>query len=300
MKLPLVVALSAALLAGACSSPDTSSSSRWTPARNASPDGEKLPLSVPSGHTGPFTSWWGPDRPREIGEYVGGRRHGEVVAFYADGSIQLQGHFEHGRPVGDVVHHYEGGAGPALQQSVANGKLDGPSRTFDEQGNLRSLVHHRAGELHGEETRWHPNGRLEAVGLWDRGRKVGLWQHFDAEGRLVSDELFVDDGARTVASLETVYDGAGRAVSQDHRRREDGRWVSVLTTWHDSGRQAGLVESVDGRRHGRDVTWGEDGRPLIVGARRDDLRQGTWTFFTRDGRVDRQVRYEAGEEVGGR
>lgn len=299
MKLTSVAALCAALALCACSSPSTASSSRWTPATNRTETGEQLPLSVPVGHTGPFTSYWGPDKPREIGEYLDGRRHGEVVAFYADGSIQLQGRFERGEPIGEVVHHYEGGAGPALQQNVVGGRLEGPRKTFDEHGNLRALTHHRNGQLHGEETRWHANGRLEVAGLWQAGRRVGQWKTFDPEGRLVSDKLFLDDGRRTVASLETVYDAAGRAVSQDHRRLTQGRWHATLTTWHDNGLQAGLVESIDDKRHGRDVVWGEDGRPMIVGTRRDDLRDGTWTFFTRDGIVDRQVRYLGGEQVGG-
>ncbi len=292
-----VLTLAVAAAATSCSSPSTSSSSRWTSARNATESGEKAPLSIPTGHTGPFTSYWGPNSPREIGSYLNGRRHGHVVAYYADGNVQLEGMFENGESIGEVTHHYEGGVGPALQQNVVAGKLEGPRKTYDEQGNLRALTHHRAGVHHGEETRWYPDGRLERVGTWDSGRPVGLWRSYDAEGRQVSEELFFDDGQRKTASLETIFDGSGRPTAQIHGRLEDGRWAATSTMWHDNGRQAGLIDMLDDERHGRDITWDESGRPVIVGTRRDDLRDGTWTFFTRTGEVERQVRYEAGDEV---
>ena len=282
--------LSFVLVAG-CAAPETES--RWTPAGNTGANGEILAASVPQGHTGAFTTWWGADRPREVGTYVDGLRHGAVTVYYADGTIQMQGEFAGGEPVGELTHHYEGGAGPALQQELVDGKVEGPRKTFDEQGNLRSLTHHRGGVLHGEETRWHANGRLAVVGQWSHGEQVGTWYHHDPEGRVISETRHVGS-----VSLETVFDASGRAASQTHERSRDGRRTSTLTTWHDDGRQAGLVDSVDGRRHGRDVTWSESGRPLIVGTRRDDVRDGTWTFFTNAGQLDRQVRYEAGQEVG--
>ena len=300
MNTARLAAVTLALLCSACAAPSTSSSSRWTSAKNTTETGERAPLSIPTGHTGPFTAYWAVDRPREVGTYHMGKRHGHVVSYYSDGSPQLEGIFEHGEPVGEITHFYEGGAGPAVQQTLVGGQIEGPQKTFDEQGNLRKLSHHRAGEKHGEETRWYPNGRLEHVGLWDSGRPVGLWRSYDESGNQMSEELFVDDGRRKVASLETVFDANGRPTAQTHSRWSEGRWISTATMWHDSGRQAGLVDSVDGDRHGRDITWDDTGRPLIVGTRRDDLRNGTWTFFTRSGEVDRQVRYEAGSEVGGR
>ncbi len=277
------VALVALVLAGCASTSDKA------PAM-------EQPRAVPAGHTGPFTTYWTDARPREVGDYRDGRRHGTVTAYYPSGELSWEGTFENGVPVGELRRRFKGG-GPMTTEHMKDGQLDGPRVEYYETGEVKVESVYRAGFKHGAEREYHLNGVVAAEGAYVRGEPSGRWVHRDEAGRILSEERYFLTDAERVGYLETVFDEAGAVTMQTHYVLDEGTWDGRITLWHVNGRQAGLVEYREGLRQGRDVTWDQHGVRRIEGWRAGDLRVGTWTYWDAAGAVERTLEYQEGVEV---
>ena len=255
------------------------------------------PRAVPDGHTGPFTTYWTDERPREVGDYRDGRRHGTVVAYYPSGELSWEGTFENGVPVGEIRRRFKGG-GPMATEHMKDGQLDGPRVEYFETGEVRVESVYRAGFKHGPEVEYHGNGVIASEGSYTDGEPSGRWLRRDETGRVTAEERYFVTSGERVGYLETVFDAAGDVNMQTHYVLDQGIWDGRVTLWHGNGHQAGLVEYRDGLRQGRDVTWDENGVRRIEGRRASDLRVGTWTYWDAIGAVERTVDYQDGVEVG--
>ena len=63
-----------------------------------------------------------------------------------------------------------------------DGVLDGISRCFSINGELRQETHFKRGKVHGRLTTWWDNGNLQERGQYDSGNKVGRYEWFDRAG----------------------------------------------------------------------------------------------------------------------
>jgi antitoxin component YwqK of YwqJK toxin-antitoxin module len=251
---------------------------------------------VPRDHTGPLQVWWSDERLREEGDYRDGRRHGHVRGFHPDGSVAFEGDFADGVPEGELEQRYPGGA-LAVREVVTDGILQGLRTEYHENGALKRSSEIVDGRLDGEELRWHPDGELALRGRYAANLPVGCWKAFDERGALTSETWYWTADGEAAGYLETVYDSEGRVAVQTRMLLQDGSWLGRVTMWYPNGAQAGLVETVDGVRHGLDVAWDSTGRKRAEGQRADDLRSGTWTFRDERGLVERTVVYEADKPV---
>ena len=66
-----------------------------------------------------------------------------------------------------------------------HGALDGFSRSFSMNGELRQECHFERGTLHGRFTTWWDNGNLQEQGQYDSGNRVGRYEWFDRDGATV-------------------------------------------------------------------------------------------------------------------
>lgn len=265
-----------------------------TTACAGTPEGK--PRRVPDGHTGAFTTWWSDTQIREEGEYLDGQRNGKILIYHPDGSPQERCAYVNGVPDGPRVRFHPGGV-VALTESITDGMLDGERRDYDDRGRPLSLQTWVHGRRNGPQVTFHANGRTSGDGAWRDDLPVGNWRHWDEEGRLASEEWFWAAGGKPVGALETVYDAGGAVASQGLKHRDGEHWIGWRTYWHRNGVQSGLVDYVDDRRSGRDLSWSASGLPLVEGQRLDDRRVGLWTTYDDRGRVDRERDYGTGEEL---
>lgn len=256
----------------------------------------RMTRTVPSNHTGPFTTYWADDIKKEEGEYLEGKRHGPVRTFHADGSLSFEGVFEQGVPVGPVEYFHPGGEVLARSEVLRDGKLHGPVIEYDKQGLRRTEVLFQDGFKQGPEQRWNEDGMLVLEGAWQASLPTGLWKRWNTAGELEREEHYWNTDGRPGGYLETVYEGE-RVTVQTLMHRERDVWKGWVSMWHPNGVQSMLVEYLDGRREGRDLSWNARGEKLAEGQRLNDERTGIWTFYDEDGGVARSVRYEAGQEV---
>lgn len=81
------------------------------------------------------------------------------------------------------------------------------SRTFTADGALIDDVMLKNGQLHGAVISWHPNGQVEGIANYRKGRQIGFARVWHANGNLAAEQRF-DDGE--LHGIETRYDEAGR------------------------------------------------------------------------------------------
>ncbi len=280
---PLLLVASAAFALPACSA----TGSEREPAHRV----------VPPDYTGHLQVWWADDRLREEGDYRDGRRHGHVRGYHPDGNLAFDGNFSDGVPTGQLDQHDPDGA-LAIRETLSDGTLQGPRTEFFPDGSVSSTVQIVDGLAQGELLRYHPDGTLALRGSYDRGTPSGRWEQFGEQGaRLVETWYWQADGA-SAGYLETDFDTEGRVSVQTRMLLQGDTWLGRVTVWYPNGTQAGLIETVNGLRHGRDVAWDGAGRKRAEGRRADDLREGRWTFWDERGFVERSVDYVADKPLG--
>jgi hypothetical protein len=47
-------------------------------------------------------------------------------------------------------------------------------------------------------TFFHPNGKMESTGAYERGARIGVWKRFDADGKPKPDRFYSPEGAENV------------------------------------------------------------------------------------------------------
>lgn len=261
----------------------------------AAVDGGRKPRVLPRLYTGEFTIWWSDTVVKEKGSYENSLRNGFVETFSPDGTLATAGEYQRGVPVGEIRTFYPDGT-LALSEVFVDGALQGLRVAYWPDGSQRFVNTYVDNLKNGPEQEWSEGGVILKNGQWRGGFPSGRWEYFDPAGRLMRVEHYwIKDGAPS-GYLETAYDGSGRPTVQTLRVFEDGTWKGWMTLWHDNGRQAGLVEIVDGLREGRDISWDTGGRKTSEGLRVDDERVGPWNFYE-DGQLVRTVDYVVEETV---
>ena len=257
----------------------------------------RRPRVVPADHNGEFTTWWSDEIVKEHGTYEAGQRNGEIEVFHKEGGRHYTGEFVAGKPEGTLTTWHEDGTLASVAE-YKEGVLDGSHMSYAAgTGDLIESAEYRMGRRHGQLQQWRAGGAPTLEAHFEDDLPVGRWRHWDPIGRLVREERYWVVGGEPAGRLETMFASNGEVSVQTLLTRHGDEWSGWQTTWHDNGRQASLVELLDGRTHGRDAAWDRTGRLVSEGRRAEGKRVGRWTFFGERGEVSRTEYYEAGELV---
>ena len=81
-------------------------------------------------------------------------------------------------------------SGQAWGGHLKDGKYDGRSTSWYENGQKRVEKTYKDGELDGPFRRWHENGQKEREGVFKGGRKEGLWTDWHKNGQKWSEGTY--------------------------------------------------------------------------------------------------------------
>lgn len=205
---------------------------------------------------------------------------------------------------------------------------------YSESGKLLVEGHMVAGEPHGEQTEYFPNGKVSRVGNYRSGTKFGLFEKYFEDGQLQSRRSYSYAGVPE-SSIE-IYDEIGRVLvkgqlssgtptgpwsycyhgadwKQEHILYDsDGvtRYKKIHLVRHDPGyyeftafRRNGIVDSTGAfRGQLREGEWKyfytSYDSIKSAGSFFEDHKQGEWTYFRLDGGTQSQGEYDHGVRVG--
>jgi antitoxin component YwqK of YwqJK toxin-antitoxin module len=175
---------------------------------------------------GPFALWHPNTKPWVRGAYRKGTKDGQDVAepvgswetWHASGAPATVLSYEKGKeslrilaPDGtvwvDLVRRDSGWVDPtralAAEGQIEDGMPKGKWTVSRDEGTKVEQRTFKLGRLQGEAKTFHPTGTQKQAGSYQEDRRAGLWNAWDAEGKLLHVTCFVD-GEKRWTSFEPV------------------------------------------------------------------------------------------------
>lgn len=133
--------------------------------------------------------------------YVDGKPDGEVKVYNEEGKLIQQRQYDAGRRTGSWLTYSDEGEQKLVEQSYADGKLEGPVRTWYSNGQLRQESRFVNGKREGIAQEWTLNGEKRAELNFKEGKRDGKATVWQRDGRII----------------EQTYE-AGRLVDRSERQ----------------------------------------------------------------------------------
>ena len=252
-------------------------------------------------------------RDRSYGLYVWSRelfaadkRQGTAYIYYPDGTIKQtlpyldgkkQGLSKEFDEEGNIITLYEYNndfliSRERINRKDAEGIKQGSWKEFYENGNIKKEMTYRGGLLHGYYKEYNDKGILITTMLYDNGKIV--------EGN-------IDDNPEI--DIRNRYDNEGNLVFSGpfkmgvpvgiHREYNTDGTVKSSVIYNDQGIKVseGIVTE-DGRRNGAWKNFYENGVVREEGQYDNNRRMGSWTFHNKEGRIIQTGQYRNGRPEG--
>lgn len=125
-------------------------------------------------------------------EYKDGLKHGKETIKYDNNNIKFVGHYIDGKRAGDFVEFYRDGTFKTLRM-YKDDKLDGLKTTFHENGNKDTETYYINGLKHGEHKEYNPVGVLVKKCNYRDDKLDGEYLEYDQTGVLIKKWLYKND-----------------------------------------------------------------------------------------------------------
>ena len=252
---------------------------------------------------GPFKSFSKRNILTQQGHHEEGKRSGEWVGYYEDGTIEFKGKFANGEKTGLWINYYEGGKVKSEDLYNQEGKLDGKSRIFLEDGTLQSEYMYKDGLLiayayynrqkqllsEASDTKgnfklraFYPDGVLNFEGSIVKGKKEGEWKYYHHNGEISTIcnfkedqyhglyQYFFESGQKSVEThyVDGVEDGFYRSFFRNGQVKFEGWVVNGVSeqswvSYFPDGKVNFKQYYLNGELHGTYQEFDKLGRPYI-------------------------------------
>lgn len=178
-----------------------------------------------------------------------------VCDYYMNHQIQMTGTYKSRNSEirhGHFIYYYENG-NKQSEGEYLNDKKTGIWSGWYESGELKYRGNYITNYMDGLWQYWHKNGKKKAEGNFLSNVETGKWVYWNENGKLSSEEEHI---ARNTIS----YTG----YSDNEKKVSEGKVVS-------------------NRKQGIWKYYNVDGRLTLQGAYKDDLEQGEWVRYFRNG-----------------
>lgn len=188
-------------------------------------------------------------KPKEVGNFIAGRRFGEFKSFYENGQTNEIGQYDEDQRVGIWQKYFWNGQ-LAEEGYYERDMKVGVWQTYYGNGNRKAIEKHPAfsptSYFGPEEYRAYPAGTIAS--WYESGQ---LEEHI-----FFGPSLDEHDGRRTVLHQETFYENGQMSSAGVFVDRHAEGWFSY---WHENGRLMGQVYYEDGEAVVEGMQWNEDG-----------------------------------------
>ena len=229
------------------------------------------------------------------------RRHGKWKWFYEDGTLKMEGTFDHGLKNGyfkeydrqgnllsvskyvngekeqkveeltklNVKTDYWPNGKPKIVATYKNGIPEGVRREYNKQGQIeKSYVFH--------------NGKIIAEGiLTDAGRKEGHWKEYYDDGNLKSEGAYKNDN-KTGKWNYYYPNGQLQETGIYQNGKPEGKWK----WYYPSGKLLREMSYYNGLPDGEEVEYDQEGKVILKGAYIEGKRDGKWIYDVGDAREE--------------
>ena len=148
---------------------------------------------------------------------------------------------------------------------------------YHENGNLKSKEsHNKNGKEDGESSWYYENGQIEKKGEYNDGLMDGQWIYYYNNGQMKGKGYFIKGNGTKLGSLGIPRHG------------RDKLW----TFWYENGQEQDKVTYVEGIKNGLTINWYETGQKRVEGQWEDGQLHGKWVWYYENGKIDREIAYK--------
>lgn len=171
--------------------------------------------------------------------------------------------------------------------SYKDGQLNGTSTWYYENGNKEQEVSYSNNKINGVQRRWYQNGKLESESTYVEGLLQGQSLMFDQEGNKIIEENYVNDTLHG-AYLKFYPENTMQIEGAYARGFYTGRWV-----YYDLyGKVVGIGNFEEGT--GEQKAWWPNGNLKREIYYENNLKQGEEKWYNEDGKLEKINLYEKG------
>jgi len=193
-----------------------------------------------------------------------GLKQGEWRKLNADGKLVYQGQFKDNVPQGTFTYYFE-------------------------DGKVRSKLTYSAAGKSATGINYHPNGKKMAEGEYLETKKNGIWKYYNDKEILSAEEYY--ERGKPAGIWKTYYDDSKLLEECPY---QDGLKQGTCRQYFTDHSLKSEVNFVKGKLEGPALFYYPNGKTMLAGASKNDLREGTWTAYKENGEKENEIVYQAG------
>ncbi|MBZ0137094.1 MAG: hypothetical protein K8I27_12045 [Planctomycetes bacterium] len=240
-----------------------------------------------------------------------------------DESLAAEGEYIDGRMAGTWKYYYANGVSLRFEAEFVGDLMNGKCTKYDEQGSKVESGSFQNGARTGDWTGWHTNGQVAWTGtyrpwrgdtnesksaLWryfredgtprergeydDWGSKTGRWEYFDEGGELNEIRVHGSGGAESRIAREAELLEVPEGFKRDAEKM-NGTWV-----WMAGEVTLRRAVVLNNEFAGLYREYYPNDKLKIEGALHGEVRTGTWTSYTIDGKPAETIGFAGGKKHG--
>ena len=247
--------------------------------------------------------------------FIDGLKTGEEVWFYSNGSIKKTTIFKQGKETGLALEfnkegiiiteeEYQNGylrsreefnrldenglkigvwreyfQTGSIKSEIAYkaGKMDGISKSYDEQGKLIDINHMENGDIASDPggvilidlyKEYHSNGKVKLIGGFKKGLKSGIFREYNTEGTLIKAYVYTKD---TIVAEGLMQPGG----------IFEGEWI----TYYRKGGIKSKGSYNNGIKEGKWIFYYKSGEIEQEGRFKENILRGKWSWYYQNGQL---------------
>lgn len=169
-----------------------------------------------------------------------------------------------------------------------NNKLVGTYKRWYFSGALKAEINYNDDGSVGYAKLYWDNGKIMAKGKYiNQNIKDSMWEFYGIDGALMS-RVSYKNGVLDGISYDYFRSGNLSRLAPYTNGKLDGIYKEF---WQDIGIVRLEIVYKNGVRNGPIRVYYFNGKPYLIGNYVNDLPDGKWIYYTRDGRIDKEIEY---------
>ena len=207
-------------------------------------------------------------------------REGEEILYFPNSDTPY---------TGKVIGSRDPSGKPWELFNYKDGKLDGLSTGWYENGQKEYEINYKDGKVDGLATGWYENGQKKYENNWKDGDRDGLSTSWYENGQKELEHNY-KDGEKD--GLSTSWYENGQKEYENNWK--DGKRDELSTSWHENGQKKLEHNYKDGKEDGLSTSWHENGQKEYENNWKDGKKDGRSTAWYENGQKSFEGIYKDG------
>lgn len=181
--------------------------------------------------------------------------------FYPDGKLRYKGYFVNNLPSGEMTHYYP-------------------------EGSIKAVMNHKGTET--DAVLYSKNGDVKTSGKYLDRKKNGIWEYRKGD-KIFSTEEYTEDKLNGIAR-KYFNDGTVLEI----KNWKEGVLVGEWKLFYNNGKLRMQALFLNGKLDGPMKSFDYNGVLVVEGNYKNNLREGLWTYYTKEGKLNKKLKYHLG------